>query len=265
MAKIFIDAGHNHSGWNTGAVGNDMREQDITWEVAFLLSEILKNDFDTRLSRPTLEINLGQDNNSAINARWQMSNEWGADYFISIHVNAASGTGAETFFYDRTAQGFAETVQRIYSQEMGLRSRRTELAPQFGVIRETLCPAILIELAFIDSPLHNPDVDILRYKRLEMAQAIANGVYSYMGMAQSNKSEQKPEPQRLTLSSTNISYRGNRHQIQAANVDGSFVAPLSEIAKIFGGSPIGVRAALELAGYSVSWESETHTIVITDA
>ena len=28
--KICIDAGHNHSGWDTGASGNGLREQDIT-------------------------------------------------------------------------------------------------------------------------------------------------------------------------------------------------------------------------------------------
>jgi len=97
MKKIFIDAGHNFSGFNTGAVGNGMREQDITFDVAAKLSRILENaGLEVRLSRPTLQTNLGTDNASAITARWQMSNAWGADIFLSIHANAGGGTGAET-------------------------------------------------------------------------------------------------------------------------------------------------------------------------
>ena len=86
--KIFLDAGHNNSNFNTGASGNGMREQDITFQVAKKLSDILKDDFDVMLSRPTQDTNLGTDNASAVNMRWQLANKWGADYFISIHCNA---------------------------------------------------------------------------------------------------------------------------------------------------------------------------------
>ena len=182
MKKIFIDAGHNYSGWNTGAVGNGMREQDITFEVARDLAEILRQaGFETMLSRPTLQTNLGFDNNSAINARWQMSNAWGADYFISIHVNAAGGTGAESFYWDVTAEEFSRTVLETYCREMGLRNRRNVLTSQWGVIRHTNCPSILFELAFIDSPLSNPDVNILRNRRRDMAAALAKGFIAYLG------------------------------------------------------------------------------------
>ncbi|MDR2182833.1 MAG: N-acetylmuramoyl-L-alanine amidase [Clostridiales bacterium] len=183
MKKIFIDAGHNYSGWNTGAVGNGMREQDITFEVARDLGIILRQaGFETMLSRPTLQTNLGHDNNSAINARWQMSNAWGADYFISIHANAAGGTGAESFYWDVTAEEFSRTVLDTFCREMGLRNRRNVLTSQWGVIRQTNCPAILFELAFIDSPLSNPDVEILRNRRWDMAAALAKGFFKYFGV-----------------------------------------------------------------------------------
>ncbi|MCL2376744.1 MAG: N-acetylmuramoyl-L-alanine amidase [Defluviitaleaceae bacterium] len=183
MRKIFIDAGHNYNGWNTGAVGNGMREQDITFEVAKGLSEILQRaGFETMLSRPTAQTNLGHDNNSSVNARWQMSNAWGADYFISLHVNAAGGTGAESFYWDVTAEQLSRTVLDTYCRKMGLRNRRNVPTNQWGVIRETHCPAILFELAFIDSPLTNPDVDILRNRRPEMAAALAAGIFEYFGV-----------------------------------------------------------------------------------
>ena len=197
--KIFIDAGHNYSGWNTGAVGNGMREQDITFEVAARLSEILQTaGFETKLSRPTLQTNLGHDNNSAINARWQMSNDWGADYFISIHVNAAGGTGAEAFYWDTGAEEFSRTILETYCREMGLRNRRNVLTNQWAVVRHTNCPAVLFELAFIDSPLFNPDVEILRNRRGDMAQALAAGIFEYLGIDNSPpKNLEEPNEKRF--------------------------------------------------------------------
>lgn len=180
--KIFVDAGHNYSGWNTGAVGNGMREQDITFDVAAELGRILReHGCEVMLSRPTLQTNLGTDNSSSINARWQMSNAWGADYFISIHVNAGGGTGAETLYARADALDFARSVQDVYSEQMRLRNRRVWQRTDLGVLRNTNCPSILLELAFIDSPLTNPDVEILRSKRPEMAAAVAKGVLDYIG------------------------------------------------------------------------------------
>ena len=39
--KIFIDAGHNYSGADTGATGNGLKEQDITFYVSIILKEYL--------------------------------------------------------------------------------------------------------------------------------------------------------------------------------------------------------------------------------
>lgn len=181
--KIFLDAGHNFSGWNTGAVGNGMREQDITFEVAKFAGQILeKRGFEVMLSRPTLETNLGKDNSSSINARWQASNAWGSDYFISIHVNAGGGTGAETLYFRDDSLEFATVMQDVYSSEMGLRNRRVWRREDVGVIKHTNCPSILVETAFIDSPLNNPDVEILRHRRPEMGAAVVKGFLTYLGM-----------------------------------------------------------------------------------
>ncbi|MCL2415966.1 MAG: N-acetylmuramoyl-L-alanine amidase, partial [Defluviitaleaceae bacterium] len=93
--KIFIDQGHNPTGsHNTGAIGNGMTEQDIVFDVGITLAGILRRaGFEVMLSRPEATTVLGRDNSSAINSRWQSANTWGADYFISLHVNAGGGTG----------------------------------------------------------------------------------------------------------------------------------------------------------------------------
>ena len=62
-----------------------------------------------------------------------------------------------------------------------------------GVLRHTRMPAILIELAFIDSPPSNPDVDILRNRRQDMAQAIASGLFQFLGVNQSPQDPTAPQ------------------------------------------------------------------------
>jgi len=196
--KIFIDAGHNFSSFNTGAVGNGMREQDITFDVSKKLGGILeKAGLKTRLSRPTLETNLGTNNTTAINARWEMANFWDAELFVSVHVNAGGGTGAEVIYGKDDSEDFARTVQNVYSEAMGLRNRRVWRRDDLAVVRHTNCPAILIELAFIDSPLSNPDVGILKNQRDQMAQAIADGIFTHLGIDPDDSPQSLEPPERF--------------------------------------------------------------------
>ena len=100
--KIYIDQGHNPENPNAGAEANGVREQDITYAVGQALYDLLENDpnFDARLSRPDPDVVLGTSNTTSLAARVNDANAWGADYFISIHTNAAenrNAQGAETF------------------------------------------------------------------------------------------------------------------------------------------------------------------------
>ena len=62
--KIYIDQGHNPSGFNTGAEGNGYYEQDLTYEIGRRLYNLLSQnpEFTPRLSRPTPDTILGRNN-----------------------------------------------------------------------------------------------------------------------------------------------------------------------------------------------------------
>jgi N-acetylmuramoyl-L-alanine amidase len=182
---IVLDAGHGGS--DPGAVGNNMREADITLALTGLLRhELEKAGFTVILSRPRADVNPG------IHSRWRLANEHRADYFLSVHVNAGGGTGVETFYYrdgterSRKSETFARCVNDTFAQGMGLRNRGVKPDTlthhgAIGVLRQTTMPAILVELAFIDSPLTNTDVFILGNRRGDMAYALAKGVCGYFG------------------------------------------------------------------------------------
>ncbi|MCL2371844.1 MAG: N-acetylmuramoyl-L-alanine amidase [Defluviitaleaceae bacterium] len=242
--KIFIDAGHNNSGWNTGVEAYGLREQDITYNVARLLGDMLAPQLEVKLSRSAKETNLGRDNSSAINARWQAANDWGADLFLSIHVNSGGGTGVETFYFKETSTrsqaslDFATVINNTYAAETGLKNRGVKLdtstaVGSVAVLRHTKMPAILLELAFIDSPSYNPDVELLNNKQTTLAKALANGILKYAGVP--------PTPK--------ISFSLLGHQTY---IDGQIIN---------GTTYCQARPLLEALGYTVSWDSSLGVVV----
>jgi N-acetylmuramoyl-L-alanine amidase len=179
--KIFIDPGHG--GRDPGTTGGErfrnepeMWESNINLDVSHRLREILfMAGFEIMMSRT-------DDRFIEINDRWRMANNWGADLFISIHVNAGGGTGFETLYFREDSYGFARTIQDHFSRAMGLRNRRVWHRANVGVIRHTNMRSILPELAFLDALVGAPDIDMLRNRRQEMAQALADGIFAYTGI-----------------------------------------------------------------------------------
>ena len=115
--KIYIDQGHNPSNPNAGAEGNGLREQDITYAVGTALAELLRENgnFDVMVSRNTQEEILGSSNAESLRIRTEEANAFGADAFISIHVNASNiteATGSEAYIFRRDSSRYLLGVSR---------------------------------------------------------------------------------------------------------------------------------------------------------
>ncbi|MBQ8577529.1 MAG: N-acetylmuramoyl-L-alanine amidase [Clostridia bacterium] len=184
--KIYIDQGHNPENPNAGAEANGVREQDITYEVGQALYRKLSANasFEARLSRPTPETQLGTSNTTSLAARVADANAWGADYFISLHTNAAAdptATGSEAFVYSRSSPAFplAEDILLWMRYMTGLRTRGVFVRPGLYVLRNTAMPAVLVEMGFIT----NPDEAALMSGDPELfAEGIYRGILQYFGM-----------------------------------------------------------------------------------
>lgn len=184
--KIYIDQGHNPESPNSGAEGNGLREQDITYRVGILLADLLRanGNFEVRLSRPTPETSLGTSNTTSLQARVSDANGWGADYFISIHTNASTvptATGAEAFAYSRASRGFAlgEDILTALSSETGLRNRGMQVRPGLYVLRKTAMPAVLVEIGFISNP---SDAALMNSDPGRFARGIYRGILRYFNL-----------------------------------------------------------------------------------
>ena len=184
--KILIDAGHNYEGADTGAAGNGLREQDITYQIAAALKPMLEqNGQEVRLTRNAVTESLSnQSVNASLSARTRMANEWPADLFVSIHCNAGGGTGTETYCYEGgISSGFrlAQAVQKQLVAQTGLPDRGVKTGASLYVLRHTAMPAILVETAFID---HAQDAAVLKSKagQHSMALGIAKGICAYLNI-----------------------------------------------------------------------------------
>lgn len=184
--KIFIDQGHNPSGPNTGAEGNSLREQDVTYIVGRYLYDLLEDNpnFLARLSRPTSDVILGTSNRTSLQERVNMANSWDADYFISIHTNGSvnpEGNGTEAYVYSTQSRAYAlaEDIVDSITERMGTQNRGVFARPGLYVLRNTNMPALLVEIGFISNP---EDAKKMEDDPYGFALGIYNGILEYFDL-----------------------------------------------------------------------------------
>lgn len=110
VKRVVIDA--RHGGFDPGAVGkNGLKEKDITLDLALRLHEKLEKEHNIKsfLTRTG-------DYYVPLSARTVTANQFQADLFISIHINAnknINANGSETYFCsDKASSTEAEKVAR---------------------------------------------------------------------------------------------------------------------------------------------------------
>ena len=170
--KICIDPGHSGS-CEPGACGGGLTEASLVLYIArFTLAELELRGHSVRLTRD------GPVDDAEIDWRTELANEWGADLFISIHCNSAvriDAEGSETYHFPDSVKGrqLARCLQFCMTDAMLTEDRGVKEA-DFQVLRETNCPAALVECAFISNPVDREMlVDSLEQWRMGAAIAVA--------------------------------------------------------------------------------------------
>lgn len=92
------------------------------------------------------------------------------DLFLSLHLNAGGGTGAEVYTTNTSgAKVEAKKLIDTYCNRTGFKNRGHKYA-EFYVLRHTVAPAMLIEMAFVDT-----EADFKKWNDLG-AELIANAI-----------------------------------------------------------------------------------------
>lgn len=153
-AKICMDPGHGGS--DPGAVGNGQQEKTNNLNTILKFNTYLINDTNNTAGGGSWSrvLTRSTDVYVSLQGRCDISNNNGANRFMSIHNNAFDGTahGTETYSYATTGNG-ADLRNKIQSRMLAAwaRTDRGVKTANFYVLVNTVASATLSELAFIDN------------------------------------------------------------------------------------------------------------------
>ncbi|WP_285884908.1 N-acetylmuramoyl-L-alanine amidase family protein [Cytobacillus oceanisediminis] len=165
MVKLFIDPGHG--GTDPGAAANGLLEKVLTLKIGLRVRDMLAdyNDVQVKMSRET-------DKTLSLSQRTNAANDWGADFLLSIHINAGGGEGYEDFIYPGVGGATAahqNTIHDAVMDQIDMKDRGKKSA-NFHMLRESHMPALLTENGFIDN-----SSDAAKLKQAAYIDRIARG------------------------------------------------------------------------------------------
>ena len=180
MPKVFIGVGHGGS--DPGAVSNNTKEKDLNLSIALACRDVLeKHGVAVKMSRT-------KDENDTLSDEIKECNAYAPDLAVDIHNNAGGGDGAEAFYHygGGTSKTLAENILaeivKVGQNSRGAKIRKNDNGKDFyGFIRQTPCPAVIVECAFVDNPT---DLKILATEgdRQKVGQAVGYGILKTLGI-----------------------------------------------------------------------------------
>lgn len=173
--KVFIGVGHGGS--DPGAVANNLKEKDITLQIALETKRILVNhNVNVLMSRE-------KDQNDTVEMEVAKENAFNSDLAVDIHINAGGGDGAEVFHHSLggrskvLATNINNQIIKIGQNSRGIKTRISEKTGKdyYMFIRETKGSAVIVECAFIDN-LNDIKIVDEAHEQKVFGKAIAMGI-----------------------------------------------------------------------------------------
>ena len=178
--KVFIGVGHGGS--DPGAAANGVKEKDLNLSIALACRDELKrHGVEVKMSRT-------KDENDTLSEEIKECNAFSPDLAVDIHNNAGAGDGAEAFYHygggksKTLAENILAEIVKVGQNSRGAKIRKNSSGKDYyGFIRETSCPAVIVECAFVDNA---QDLKILATEsdRQKVGRAIAKGIVKTLGV-----------------------------------------------------------------------------------
>ncbi|WP_139491995.1 N-acetylmuramoyl-L-alanine amidase family protein [Brevibacillus dissolubilis] len=171
---VVLDPGHGGS--DPGAVGNGLREADLTLDIAnrtksYMSANYGFTPYQTRTS----------DTYVSLDARASYANSKGANFFTSMHINSYSTStpnGLEVYYYPGSTTGLnlaTAVYNKLKASYSTLRGIKTA---EFYVLKYTNMPAILGETGFITNPTDASKLGTTTFRQ-SLATQYAQGMHVY--------------------------------------------------------------------------------------
>ena len=228
MVKVFIDAGHG--GTDPGAVGNGLQEKNLTLQISTRIRDILLDEYNN----VSVLMSRTGDTFPSLAARTNQANSWGADFFLSVHINAGGGTGYEDFIYPGSGAPTTTYQSNIHSEILKLVNftDRGKKQQNFHVLRESNMPALLTENGFIDNTN-----DAAKLKTASFIESLArghvNGIVKCFNLPKKNTVVYHTVVSGDTVYSLSKRYGSTAQQIKDWNsLDSNYTIRIGQVLKV---------------------------------
>lgn len=185
MITIALDAGHGQDSrrdgvYDPGAVEGREQEAERAFQIVESVLFVAASEYAGKV-----KLVLTRDSrveSSPLGGRDEEAEREGAQYLLSIHLNAGGGTGTETYYRDDRDKRFANIVQAAAVGAYGLRDRgvksETETRHKRLAILNFDGPACLWEAGFIDnaSDMARLFGEGSRAKRMAFCRGVLDGI-----------------------------------------------------------------------------------------
>ena len=177
IVRICIDPGHSGP-MEPGACADGVTEAAVVLAIAKMTAKIL-------MDRGHKVLLTREDDIEDDSLLWRAEAAWKyrAEIFVSLHCNAATDPaahGTEVFYYPTSENGHAlarciqdELVRNCQTADRGVKTN-----DEWTVLVETVCPAVLAELAFLSNDRER-EMLTDRFLQRQFAVGIANGIEQY--------------------------------------------------------------------------------------
>ncbi|HEX7928770.1 MAG TPA: N-acetylmuramoyl-L-alanine amidase, partial [bacterium] len=157
VKSIMLDPGHG--GHDPGALADGMEEKTVALAIAKELRTVLQE------KHPELRVGLTRENDTFIplNKRPELAKQFGADLFVSIHLNANPITrfqGVETYFLNLSSDA---TAMAVAARENATSEKK--VSDLNGILLDLLRDTNILESSKLAAALHTSLVEQLRDTR----------------------------------------------------------------------------------------------------
>lgn len=129
------------------------------------------------------------DENDPLTEEIRECNAFGPDLAVDVHNNAGGGDGFECFFHYKggiskiLAENIEAEVKAIGQNSRGCKTRMNSSGRDYyGFIRETKCPAVIVEGCFVDNATDAQIADAVEEQRA-FGIAYAKGILKTLGIS----------------------------------------------------------------------------------
>lgn len=200
--RIFWDKGHG--GKDPGATDNGLQEKVLVHKIVEYAMAHLSATYTGFVQK----VSRTGDTYPTLPERAQMAKAFGADAFVSVHINAGGGNGYESYVYNKKATGESRALQKSLNTEIlaamqqfgGIKAHGGDMEREanLSVLRNSYpIPGVLTENLYIDSSDH---VYLQNEEFLKaVGHAHAVGVAKFLGLSKKDGANDVAEPKPVVV------------------------------------------------------------------